>query len=187
MHDDMIRGHPTYHEWMVKHPVKQLLKDGPQFLRILTYAEVFGGSRPSLSDFRGRLASFPKMPLVKVCALLNAFLRSDASSDEVLNFATHKAMIRAYFSGPVANAILAVASGDSPRVACRCSASSLVIDSHLVAQLQLAGRKSPRRSSAAYRVSAPSASGSVLCSKLPGWFREVHITNLPGTQTEGFA
>jgi hypothetical protein len=117
MRNGISREHPTYHGCMTKDPVKQLLKDGPKFLRILTYAEVFGGPRPSLSDFRARLASLPKMPLVGICAVLNAFVRSDASSDELLNFATHKAMIRAYFPAPIANAILAVASGDSPRVA----------------------------------------------------------------------
>ena len=102
---------------MAKSPVHQFLKDGPKFLRLLTYAEVFGGQRPSLSDFRDRIAALPKLPLVRVCAVVSAFLRSDASSNELLNFSTHKAMIRAYFPTPIANAILNVATGENPRVA----------------------------------------------------------------------
>jgi hypothetical protein len=101
---------------MEKHPVKQLLKDGPKFLSLLTYAEVFGGPRPSLSDFRDRLAALPKLQLVRVCAILNALLRPDASSDEIMNFATHKGVIRAFFPDDIASAILMVAQGDRPRV-----------------------------------------------------------------------
>lgn len=101
---------------MPKHPVKALLKDGPKFLRILTYDEVFGGSRPSLMDFQERLAKLPKLQLVRFCAVMNAFLRSDVSSDELLNFATHKAMIRALFPQQTAEAILKVSVGNHPRV-----------------------------------------------------------------------
>ena len=84
----------AYHGLINGHPVKRLLKGGPKYLRILTYAEVFGGPRPSLDDFRNRLAALPKLPLVRVCAVLNAFLRSDASSPELFNFASHRALIR---------------------------------------------------------------------------------------------
>jgi hypothetical protein len=101
---------------MNEHPVKRLLKGGPKYLRILTYAEVFGGPRPSLDDFRNRLAALPKLPLVRVCAVLNAFLRSDASSSELLNFASHRALIRAYFPAETAKRILAVSEGANPRV-----------------------------------------------------------------------
>jgi hypothetical protein len=106
----------AYDGSMNEHPVKRLLKGGPKFLRILTYAEVFGGSRPSLDDFRNRLALLPKLPLVRVCAVLNAFLRSDASSPELLNFASHRALIRAYFPTETAKRILAVSEGANPRV-----------------------------------------------------------------------
>ncbi len=97
--------------------MKRLLKGGPKYLRILTYAEVFGGPRPSLDDFRTRLAALPKLALVRVCAVLNAFLRSDASSPELLNFASHRALIRAYFPAETAKRILAVSEGANPRVA----------------------------------------------------------------------
>jgi hypothetical protein len=100
-----------------EHPVKRLLKGGPKYLRILTYAEVFGGPRPSLDDFRSRLAALPKLPLVRVCAVLNAFLRSDASSTELLNFASHRALIRAYFPTETAKRIFTVSEGPNPRVA----------------------------------------------------------------------
>ena len=106
----------AYHGSMNEHPVKRLLKGGPKYLRILTYAEVFGGPRPSLDDFRNRLAALPKLPLVRVCAVLNAFLRSDASSPELLNFASHRALIRAYFPTETAKRILAVSEGANPRV-----------------------------------------------------------------------
>jgi len=102
---------------MNEHPVKRLLKGGPKYLRILTYAEIFGGPRPSLDDFRNRLAALPKLPLARVCAVLNAFLRSDASSPELLNFASHRALIRAYFPTETAKRILAVSEGANPRVA----------------------------------------------------------------------
>ena len=101
----------AYHGSMNEHPVKRLLKGGPKYLRILTYAEVFGGPRPSRDDFRKRLAGLPKLPLVRVCAVLNAFLRSDASSQELLNFASHRALIRAYFPIETATRILAVSEG----------------------------------------------------------------------------
>src|SRR5208337_1291000 len=107
----------AYHGSVNEHPVKRLLKGGPKYLRILTYAEVFGGPRPSLDDFRKRLAGLPKLPLVRVCAVLNAFLRSDASSPELLNFASHRALIRAYFPIETAKRILAVSEGANPRVA----------------------------------------------------------------------
>ena len=107
----------AYDGSMNEHPVKHLLKSGPKYLRILTYAEVFGGPRPSLDDFRNRLAALPKLPLVRVCAVLNAFLRSDASSPELLNFASHRALIRAYFPTETAKRILAVSEGANPRVA----------------------------------------------------------------------
>ena len=94
----------------------RLLEGGPKYLRILTCAEVFGGPRPSLDDFRTRLAALPKVPVVRVCAVLNAFLRSDASSPELLNFASHRALIRAYFPAVIAKRILAVSEGANPRV-----------------------------------------------------------------------
>lgn len=102
---------------MNEHPVKRLLQGGPKYLRILTYAEIFGGPRPSLHDFRNQLAALPKLPLVRLCAVLNAFLRSDASSPELLNFASHRALIRAYFTAETAKRILAVSEGSNPRVA----------------------------------------------------------------------
>jgi len=111
-------SHITAYDGLVnEHPVKRLLKGGPKYLRILTYAEVFGGPRPSLDDFRSRLAALPKLPLVRVCAVLNAFLRSDASSTELLNFASHRALIRAYFPTETAKRIFTVSEGPNPRVA----------------------------------------------------------------------
>lgn len=99
-----------------EHPVRRLLGGAPQYLLLLTYREVFGGSRPTLTDFRARLAAVSKIPLLRICAVLNALLRPEADSPELFNTAAHRAFVRAYFPGDLGKNILRATSGERPRV-----------------------------------------------------------------------
>jgi hypothetical protein len=99
-----------------EHPVRQLLGGAPQYLVLLTYREVFGGSRPTLAEFRARLATVWKVPLVRICAVLNALLRPEADSRELFNTAAHRAFVRAYFPGEIGKLILRATEGERPRV-----------------------------------------------------------------------
>lgn len=99
-----------------EHPVKRLLGGAPQYLVLLTYKEVFGGSRPTLAEFRARLATVWKVPLVRICAVLNALLRPEADSRELFDTAAHRAFVRAYFPGDIGKNILRATEGERPRV-----------------------------------------------------------------------
>jgi hypothetical protein len=83
---------------------------------LLTYAEVFGGPRPTLTDLRARLATVSKIPLVRICAVLNALLRPEVYSPELFDIAAHRALVRAYFPGGVGKNILRATQGERPRV-----------------------------------------------------------------------
>jgi hypothetical protein len=109
-------GQPQNMKQTTEHPVRRLLRGGPQYLVLLTYAEAFGGLRPTLTEFRARLAAVSKVHLVRICAVLNAFLRPEADSPELFNAAAHRAFVRAYFSGEVGKKILRATEGDRPRV-----------------------------------------------------------------------
>jgi hypothetical protein len=48
----------------------------------------------------------PRVGVVRACSLLNAFLRRNANSNEVLDFAAHRALVKAYFPPDIALRIL---------------------------------------------------------------------------------
>jgi hypothetical protein len=96
--------------------VKRKRENGSEVVLLITYADVFSGARPTLAELRTRLAELPKVRLVRVCAVLNAFLRMHANSNESIKVAADRGLIEAYFPSDIAIRIFRLKHHTPPRL-----------------------------------------------------------------------
>jgi hypothetical protein len=97
--------------------LKEHTQNTSKIFLLITYSDVFSGARPTLADLRARLAALPKIPVVKVCSILNALLRKDINSVEPISLLAHRALVGAYLPPEAARRILQLEHGNPPRVA----------------------------------------------------------------------
>jgi hypothetical protein len=68
----------------------------------------------AIDEFRALLGRIPRIPLLRVCSVMNAMLRSE---NEPINSAAHQELVRAFLSPEVAGRILVKIPGQPVRVA----------------------------------------------------------------------
>ena len=100
---------------------RPLQAGGSTYFLLITYPEIFGVPRPTIGEFRLRLAALPRLPLVKVCSVLNAVLENavlkiKAEPSLPFNFQAHKELVAAYFPPAIARQILQLEHRNPPGV-----------------------------------------------------------------------
>src|SRR5712691_7968680 len=84
----------------------------PIFAIYFTFADINQNQPSTLETFHNRLAALPKVPLVRVCSVMNAMLRSDT---EPLNTAAHDGLVRAFFPAHLSARFLQKTQGQPVR------------------------------------------------------------------------